>query len=264
MIIVIILYNNNKMNFLIEDLYSTFYGTVDTDSASETDDDDDDDTASETDNDTVGTVGNSATTVGNTSSTVGNSATTSTSTVGNTVIEKPEIVCKCDVSKLVSVSHFKEITSKMEKALQEYKTTQDKLKGELSKCIYNIRDIKKSNRTRITLLNYLLYMSNLHSVMCLVCTHNNSSHNCRMSYTMVPRFRSGGGSVFNYNSLTTFVMSLDEKCLNYFSNINLQYINDRLASYNNIKESDKYIIFNEALETDKLVYNMLWKVKKDM
>jgi hypothetical protein len=252
------------MNFLIDELYSKFYGNV-----SDTDTDDDLDTDTE---DTVGkdTVVNN--TVG--TNTVGDlppmylsedklSKTVKVET-SNTVIEKPSVVCKCDVSTFITISQFRELSSKMDNTLKEYKTTQDKLKGELSKCIYNIRELKKTNRIRINLLNYLLYMSNFHSVMCLVCTNNTSSHNCRMSYTLIPRFRSGGGSVFNYNSLTTFVMGLDDNCLNYFSNVNLQYINDRLSNYNNNKESDKYVIFNEALETDKLVYNLLWKVKKNV
>ena len=260
MLIVMIHYNNNKMNFLIEDLYSKFYGTVDTDSDTDTDSDSDDDTDID---DTVGshTVG----TVGDSNNTVGND----TEKVDHVTLEKPvEVVCKCDVSNLVSTNQLnekiKEITANIEKSLQEYKSRQDKLKCELFNCINNIRDIKKNNKIRITLLNYLLYMSNLHSVMCPVCSHNHSSHNCRMSYTMVPRFRSGGGSVFNFNSLTTFVMGLDDKCLNYFANINLQYINERLANFNNYKEHDKFVIVNESLETDKLVYNMLWKVKKNM
>jgi hypothetical protein len=256
------------MNFLIEDLYSKFYGTVDTDS--DTDSDSDDDTVGTVGNHTVGndTVGDSNNTVGTVvgNDTVGTVVGNNTEKVDHVTLEKP--VCKCDVSKLVSTNQLnekiKEITANIEKSLQEYKSRQDKLKCELFNCINNIRDIKKNNKIRITLLNYLLYMSNLHSVMCPVCSHNHSSHNCRMSYTMVPRFRSGGGSVFNFNSLTTFVMGLDDKCLNYFANINLQYINERLANFNNYKENDKFVIVNEALETDKLVYNMLWKVKKNM
>jgi hypothetical protein len=246
------------MNFLIDEIYSKFYGNV-----SDTDTDTDDDLDSDSDKETDDTVGNN--TVGDLPPMyISEDKTVKVETSSNTVIEKPSVVCKCDVSTFITISQFRELSSKMDNTLKEYKTTQDKLKGELSKCIYNIRELKKTNRIRINLLNYLLYMSNLHSVMCLVCTHNTSSHNCRMSYTLIPRFRSGGGSVFNYNSLTTFVMGLDDNCLNYFSNVNLQYINDRLSNYNNNKESDKYVIFNEALETDKLVYNLLWKVKKNV